>query len=346
HLGAVADVTHGFVGADLMDLCREAGLNALRRTVRRPTDGSSAFRLSDDAHFSVEPADFDAALTRIRPSALREALVSVPAVSWSDIGGLDDVKRTIRNLVEEPLRRPEEYRRAGLGSIGGILLHGEPGTGKTMLVHALAASTGVNFLAIDGPEVFSKWLGESEEAIRHVFKVARQLAPAIVFFDQLDALAPHRGIDSGTKTTERVTSQLLTELDEVRDVPGIVVVGATNRIDLIDPAMLRPGRFGVRVEVPLPDAVGRAEILRLRLAALLPDDEPADAVAARLADRTGGLSGAELAGLVDRARLGAMVTAGGDGPSVRERDLLAVLGPSDDPAGAAEPATRIVHLRG
>ena len=324
YLKDVAGVTHGFVGADLMDLCREAGLGALRRQVRRPADGMSAFRLSDDTHFTVERADFDAALGKVRPSALREALVSVPAVEWSDIGGLDDVKRTVRHLVEEPLRRPDDYRRAGLASIGGILLHGDPGTGKTMLVHALAASTGVNFLAVEGPEVFSKWLGESEEAIRHVFKVARQLAPAILFFDQLDALAPRRGIDTGTRTTERVVSQLLSELDEIRDHPEIVVIAATNRVDLIDPAVLRPGRFGVRVAVPAPDAGGRAEILRILLRPVLADQEALDDVARRLAGRTDGWSGADLAGLVDRARLEAMV-AGREELRLTEEDLDAVL---------------------
>jgi transitional endoplasmic reticulum ATPase len=304
----------------------------------------SAFRLGDDTHFDVDAADFDAALARVRPSALRESLVTVPAVDWSDIGGLAEVKRTIRQLVEEPLRRPDDFRKAGLGSIGGVLLHGAPGTGKTMLVHALAASTGVNFLAVDGPEIFSKWLGESEQAIRHVFKVARQLAPAIVFFDQLDAVAPHRGVDSGTKTTERVVSQLLTELDAVRDIPDIVVVGATNRIDLIDPAILRPGRFGVRVTVALPDAGSRAEILEMLLRSALARDEDAEAVCRRLAEATEGWSGAELADVVNRARVMA-VADHADDLAVREADVEALLERADASLGGVDASRAVLRLR-
>jgi transitional endoplasmic reticulum ATPase len=309
-LDAVADVTHGFVGADLMDLCREAGLNALRRVVREPEGGLGAFRLADDAVYNVEAADFDSALKRVRPSALREVLVSVPDISWSDIGGLDGVQRVLRQLVERPLVELDAFREVGLGPVDGILLHGPPGTGKTMLVHALAAATGVNFVVVDGPEIFTKWLGESEEAIRHVFKVARQLSPAIVFFDQLEALAPHRGGESGTRTTERVVSQLLSEVDALRDIPDIVVVGATNRIDLVDAAVLQPGRFGAHIHVPLPDAAGRSEILRLHLSTLkLEGMSDLGELCEQLSVVTEGWSGAQLRGLVSRARLHAATAA-------------------------------------
>ncbi|MEW6471028.1 MAG: AAA family ATPase [Actinomycetota bacterium] len=307
HLPAVARATHGFVGADLMELAREAGLSALRRTTPILDDHRGAFRIGDDLDVTLEPADFDEALTRIRPSALREAFVTFPEVAWEDIGGLEPVKRRLRNLVERPLHDPGVFRAVGADAPRGILLAGPPGTGKTMLVHALARSANVNFVAIDGPEIFSKWLGESEEAIRQVFRVARQLAPTILFFDQIDALAPPRGSDLGSKTTERVVNQLLAELDAAREGTELVVVAATNRPDLVDEAVLRPGRLGARIEVPLPDRQARAQIIRLLLRDALIDAElPVDDIAGELAEATEARSGADLASLVERAKLAAL----------------------------------------
>ena len=307
HLPAVARATHGFVGADLMELGREAGLSALRRTTPILDDHRGAFRIGDDIDVTITPADFDEALTRIRPSALREAFVTFPEVDWDDVGGLEPVKRRLRNLVERPLHDPGVFRAMGADAPRGILLAGPPGTGKTMLVHALARSANVNFVAIDGPEIFSKWLGESEEAIRQVFRVARQLAPTIVFFDQIDALAPPRGSDLGSKTTERVVNQLLAELDAAREGTELVVIAATNRPDLVDEAVLRPGRLGARIDVPLPDHDARAQIVRLLLrGAIVDPDLAVDDIAEELAGATPDRSGAELASLVERAKLAAL----------------------------------------
>lgn len=307
YLQRVAAMTHGFVGADLMELAREAGLAALRRQSGSLLDHRDAFRFDESINLTIEPEDFDAALSKIRPSGLREAFVSVPSVSWNDIGGLETVKRQLQNLVLKPLENSSAYRKMGLPPTNGILLHGPAGTGKTMLVHALAKSAKINFLSIDGPEIFSKWLGESEEAIRHIFQIARQVSPTIIFLDQIDAIAPRRGSDDGSRTTERVVNQLLGELDSVRDISEIIVIGATNRIDLIDPAIMRPGRLGKRIEVGLPGKATREAIAELHLA-----NAPLEATftlkdASKLvAELTDGLSGADVAGLMIEVKTNAL----------------------------------------
>ncbi len=299
HLRHIAAVTHGFVGADLMELCREAGLNALRRQGGALGDYRNAFRLDKGIDLVVEAVDFDAAVARIRPSGLREALVATPRVSWDEIGGLEAVKRQLQDLAMRPLQYADAFRQMGLPPRNGILLHGPSGTGKTMLVHALAQSAKVNFVPVDGPEIFSKWLGESEEAIRHIFQVARQVAPAIIFLDQLDSIAPPRGSDEGSKTTERVVNQLLGELDAVRDIPEIVVVAATNRVDLVDPAVLRPGRLGAKVYVGLPDASDRSAIASIHLRSVtLEPGLSLDEASELVSSFTEGLSGAEVAELM------------------------------------------------
>ncbi len=257
-LDEVAKRTHGFVGADLMELCRDAGLSALRRSTASLSDHRAAFKVPLQS-LLVEQEDFESALAQVRPSALRETLISVPDVSWKDIGGLDTVKRRLQEAVEHPLRNPQLLRKTGLAQHIGALLHGPSGTGKTLLAKAIAKECGVNFIAVDGPELFTKWLGESEEGVRHIFRIARQVAPTVVFFDQLDAIAPRRGEHSGSMTTDRVVSQLLAEMDGMEQLSGIVVLGATNRIDLIDPSVLRPGRFGMHIHVPMPDEAARRE---------------------------------------------------------------------------------------
>ncbi len=188
-------------------------------------------------------------------------------MSWSDIGGLDAVKQRLQETVELPLRNPQLLTASGLPPHVGALLYGPPGTGKTLLAKALANECGVNFISVDGPEIFTKWLGESEEGVRQIFRIARQVAPAVIFFDQLDAIAPVRGQHAGSMTTDRVVSQLLAELDGVEQLSRVIVLGATNRIDLIDPSILRPGRFGVHIAVGLPDAEARRQILRIACAA-------------------------------------------------------------------------------
>jgi transitional endoplasmic reticulum ATPase len=298
-LAALDDVayrTHGFVGADLMELCREAGLSALRRNTSMLADHRSAFRLQPE-QIAVSRPDFEHALAHVRPSALRETLISRPDVTWADVGGMDALREELRELVEMPLHKPEVLAAMGLAAHSGVLLYGAPGTGKTLLAQAVANECGVNFIAVNGPELFTKWLGESEEAVRHIFRIARQVAPAVIFFDQLDSITPIRGDHSGSMTTERVVNQLLAELDGIEPLSGIVVLAATNRIDLVDPAILRPGRFGTHVHVPLPDAAGRRAILQLFLTG-----GNVDASIDELVPLTEGFSGAQLRELCARAK--------------------------------------------
>ena len=301
-LDEVARRSHGFVGADLMELCRNAGLNALRRSTLNLTDAKAAFRI-DMTQLRVDRQDFEEAMGQVRPSAMREAFISVPDVSWDDVGGLEAVKERLKDLMEQPLRNPQLLASMGLTPHVGALLYGPPGTGKTLLAKALAHECGVNFIAVDGPEIFSKWLGESEEGVRQIFRIARQVAPTVIFFDQLDAITPIRGAHDGSMTTERVVNQLLAELDGVEQLSGVIVVGATNRIDLVDPSILRPGRFGVHIPVPLPDEAERRDILRIHLANKAKDASPElDKIAEALAPKTAGFSGASLRQLCQEAK--------------------------------------------
>ena len=307
HIAEVARVTHGFVGADLMELCREAGLNALRRSTSRLSNHLEAFQLQPE-HIAVEPEDFQNAVTKIRPSAMREALVTIPDVGWEQIGGLRNVKKELQEKVIKPLMYPERYRQRGIALPRGILLHGASGVGKTLLAKALANEAGVNFIALDGPEIFSKWLGESEGAIRHIFNIARQLAPSIIFFDQVDAIVPKRGLDSGSRTTERVVNQILSELDGIESLSNIIVVGATNRIDLIDSSVLRHGRLGMHIYVPLPDAQDRVDIIRLQLAdAAIGENLSMQALYEQLAAETEHFSGADLQAMCVEGKMQAMM---------------------------------------
>jgi len=301
-LNEIAKRTHGFLGADLMELCRDAGLSRLRRSAGNLSDHRAAFRIPLQ-DMRVEREDFEVALSQIRPSALRETLISIPDVSWDDIGGLAEVKTLLQETVELPLRNPQLLTASGLPPHVGALLHGPSGTGKTLLAKAIAKECGVNFISVDGPEIFTKWLGESEEGIRQVFRIARQVAPTVIFFDQLDAIAPIRGQHAGSMTTDRVVSQLLTELDGVEQLSRVIVLGATNRIDLIDPSVLRPGRFGVHIAVGLPDANARREIFKISLRSNKTDDQSdVEAWAKTLVPLTEGFSGARLRQLCDQAK--------------------------------------------
>jgi transitional endoplasmic reticulum ATPase len=291
-LDRVADRSHGFVGADLQALVTEAAMYAIRR-VRR--DGG------DPASVTVSRADVERALASVEPSAMREFVAELPETGFDDIGGLDEQKRLLRESVEWPLAHPELFEATATDPPTGILLYGPPGTGKTMLSRAIAHEAGVNFVRVAGPELLDRYVGESEKAVREVFERARQAAPVIVCFDEIDAIAGHRGGDS--EVGERVVSQLLTELDSAAGNPNLVVVGATNRRDALDAALLRPGRLEEHVEVPRPDEAARRAILAVHTAEKpLAEDVDLD----RLAERLEGYTGADLRALVRRASMRAI----------------------------------------
>ena len=262
NLDALADVTHGFVGADLAALAREAAMNALRRylpeiELDKPIPTEILERMV------VTMNDFKEALKMIEPSALREVLIEIPNVRWDDIGGLEDVKQRLREAVEWPLKNPEAFKKLGIRPPKGILLYGPPGTGKTLLAKAVATESEANFLSVKGPEIYSKWVGESEKAIRELFKKAKQTAPSIIFFDEIDAIAPRRGSYEGTRVTETVVNQLLTSMDGLEQMSDVVIIGATNRPDILDPSLLRPGRFDELVLVGIPDKEARKSIFKI-----------------------------------------------------------------------------------
>ncbi|WP_404813128.1 CDC48 family AAA ATPase [Infirmifilum lucidum] len=300
-LEKLAEMTHGYVGADLAALCREAAMKALRRVLPRIDLEKEEIPLEVLETIEVEMEDFLNAYREITPSALREIEVEVPSVRWDDIGGLEDVKQQLREAVEWPLKYPESFGRLGIDPPKGILLYGPPGTGKTLLAKAVATESEANFVSIKGPEIFSKWVGESERAIRELFRKARQVAPSVIFIDEIDALAPMRGlVSSDSGVTERVVSQLLTEMDGLERLEGVVVVAATNRPDIIDPALLRPGRFDRLIYVPPPDEKARLEIFRVHTRRM-PLAEDVDL--AELARRTEGYTGADIEVLVREAGL-------------------------------------------
>jgi len=308
-LPTIAERAYGFVGADLMELSREAGLSALRRASQSFVEAPSLGSYPSPEELIVQRDDFEDALSRVRPAAMRESLISFPDTGWDDIGGLARVKQRLVDLIEQPLRNPARFERVGLSSNLGILLHGPPGTGKTLLARAIAREAGVNFLPIHGPELFSQWLGESEESLRHVFNVARRSAPCIVFFDQLDAIVPRRSDleHEGTRAPQRVVNQLLSELDGMERRSQVVVLGATDRISMVDPAALRPGRFGVHLHVGPPEADERAQILRIHLRdARAHDEATLEALIHELVDRTQGLVGAQLEFICQDAKLAAL----------------------------------------
>ncbi len=264
NLDRLADITHGFVGADLEALCKEAAMSALRRILPKINLEDKTIPPEILEELQVTKVDFENGLRVVEPSAMREAMVEVPNVRWEDIGGLDEAKIELREAVEWPLKYPDAFKRMGIEPPAGILLFGPPGTGKTMLARAVATESEANFISIKGPELLSKWVGESERGVREVFRRAKTAAPAVIFFDEIDALVPRRGSGFGdAHVTERVISQLLTELDGLEKLENVVVIGATNRPDLIDPALLRPGRFDRLVYVPPPDEKARLDILKI-----------------------------------------------------------------------------------
>src|SRR5216684_210995 len=259
----VAAVTHGFVGADLEYLCKEAAMKCLRRLL--PELNLEDEKLAPEVldKLVVTMNDFDNSIKDIMPSAMREVYLESPDIPWTAIGGLEEVKRELQEAVEWPLRYPDLYTKLGHSMPKGLLMHGPSGTGKTLLAKAVATESEANFISVRGPELLSKWVGESERGIREIFRRARQAAPCVVFFDEIDSIAPVRGVGGETAVTERVVSQLLTELDGIESLHGVVVLAATNRADMIDTALLRPGRFDKIILVPMPDKEGRKKILEI-----------------------------------------------------------------------------------
>ncbi len=300
NLEEIAELTHGYTGADLAALVKEAAMNALRRFRKEEkVDLSKPIPPEILKKLKVTKKDFLDAMKNVQPTLMREVLVEVPEVHWDDIGGLEDVKQQLREAVEWPLKHPEVYERMGIRPPKGILLYGPPGCGKTLLAKAVATESEANFIAVKGPEILSNLVGESERAIREIFRRARQVAPTVVFFDEIDAIAPARGFRHDTSgVTDRIVNQLLAELDGIQPLRNVVVIGATNRADIIDPALLRPGRFDRIIYVPPPDKRARLEILKVHTRRV-PLAEDVDLE--KIAELTEGYSGADLEALVREA---------------------------------------------
>jgi transitional endoplasmic reticulum ATPase len=302
-LREIAKMTKGYTGADLAALAKEAAMAALREFMKSgkvDLNKPGEIRREILETLKVGRRHFLEAMKFVRPTLMREVYVEVPEVHWDDIGGLENVKQELREVVEWPLKYPEVFQKMGIEPPKGILLYGPPGTGKTLLAKAVATESGANFIAIRGPEVLSKWVGESEKAVREVFRRAREVAPAVVFFDEIDSIAPVRGQSFDSGVTDRIVNQLLTEMDGIVPLSNVVVLAATNRPDILDPALLRPGRFDRVIYVPPPDKEARKQILKIHTKKVpLANDVDLD----RLAELTEGYTGADLAALVREAAL-------------------------------------------
>jgi len=296
-LTELARITPGFVGADLAALCREAAMEALRRTFPGAALISGSIPTEELFALTVTQEDFLNALKGMEPSATREVAVELSQTPWEDIGGLDDVKRTLIETIEWPLRFPDHYTAMQLDPVRGVLLSGPPGTGKTLIARALATACQANFITIKGPELLSKWVGESERGVRELFQRARQVAPCVLFLDEMDALTASRGVTFDS-TGDRVIGQLLTELDGIEGRRGVIVVGATNRPELIDPAILRSGRFDLVLDLPLPDRASRRAIFAIHTRRR---PLAANVSLEQLTKRTEGFSGADIEAMCRRA---------------------------------------------
>jgi len=300
----IASVSHGYVGADLEYLCKEAAMKCLRRLL--PVLDLQEEKLPPETldKLIVNHDDFTKALIEVTPSGMREVFIENPDIKWEEVGGLEDVKRELQEAVEWPMKYPGLYDKLGHNMPRGILLHGPSGTGKTLLAKAVATQSEANFISVRGPELLSKWVGESERGIREIFKRARQSSPCVVFFDEIDSIAPIRGAGGETAVTERVVSQLLTELDGMENMHGVIVLAATNRADMIDPALLRPGRFDKIIQIPLPDKESRKSILKLnaeKIPTVTETSDPNHIDFERLSEITDGLSGADTASIANTA---------------------------------------------
>src|SRR5512136_333105 len=326
-----AELTYGFVGADIAAVTREAAMNSLRRILSEINLDEPTIPREVLDKLIVHKEDFEAAMREVQPSALREIMVEVPNVSWEDIGGLEDVKQLLVEAVEWPLRNAESFRRIGIEAPKGILLYGPPGTGKTMLAKAVANESESNFITVKGSALLSKWYGESEKRVEEIFRRAKQVAPSIIFLDELDALVPIRGGSMGEPhATERIVNQLLSEMDGLEELRGVVVIGATNRPDIIDPALLRPGRFDELIMVPVPDIEARRKIFDVHLKkAPLSDDVNIK----ELVESTNQYTGADIAALIREAGRAAL-REDMQSQKVCQRHFLAALhdiGPSVTP---------------
>ncbi|MFH1630593.1 MAG: CDC48 family AAA ATPase, partial [Pseudomonadota bacterium] len=291
NLARISEITHGFVGADLEALCRESAMATLRKLF--PSIDFEIEEIPYDTlmELQVFMSDFMEAFKEVEPSAIREVFTEIPDVKWSDVGGLAGIKRVLKETIEWPLKYGKLFEHAKTSPSKGILLHGPPGTGKTLLAKAVASESEVNFISVKGPELLSKWVGESEKGIREVFKKARQASPCIIFFDEIDSVVPRRGSEAASHVVDRVISQFLSEMDGIEELKGIVVLAATNRLDIIDPALLRAGRFDFLLELPVPDEETRLEIFKVHTRGK-PLDRDIDLKT--LAGATEGLVGADI----------------------------------------------------
>lgn len=304
-LDKIAEITYGYVGADIAALCKEAAMHAVRRVLPDISVIKSEGPIPQDIlkKLVVTKEDFDQAQKMVEPSAMREVLIEVPNVKWDDIGGLEDVKNLLRETVEWPLKYSDSFKRLGIRPPAGVLLYGPPGTGKTLLAKAVANESGANFISVKGPELLSMWVGESEKHIRDVFRRAKQVAPCIIFFDEFDSLVPRRGITADSHVTERVVSQLLAEMSGLEELHGVIVIAATNRPDMIDPALLRPGRLDRQILVHTPDEKARLDIFRVHTKNMpLAEEVNLDS----LARQTQGFSGADIEAICREAAMSAL----------------------------------------
>jgi len=305
NLTHLSSITYGFVGADLESLVKEAAMSALRRNLP-----GLSWKKSDELppkvveNLRVTKTDFDNALKMVEPSGMREIMIEIPNIRWKDIGGLEEVKSSLKEMVEWPLKHPKAFERIGIRPPSGILLYGPPGCGKTLMAKAVATEAGANFISVKGPEVLTMWVGESERKVREIFRRAKQVAPSIIFFDELDSLASRRGADaSGTRVTENIVSQILTEMSGLEDLHNVVVIAATNRPDMLDPAIIRPGRFDRQVLIPAPDEKARNEIFKVHTVKM-PLSKDVDLK--KLATDTEGYSGADIEALCREAGINAL----------------------------------------
>ncbi len=338
-LSICASRTHGFTGADLGKLCREAGRNTFRRLLAsRAGEAMNSIdfvppaitpEMLDVGEIRVCSEDFDKALSVVTPSGMREVLVEVPKdVKWESIGGLKDVIQIIEENIIRPLRNPEIFQQMGIRPARGLLLHGLPGTGKTLLAKAIANESEANFISVKGPELRSKWFGESEEKVRFIFDTARRNAPCVIFLDEVDSMMPARGKSADSTLTDSIVNQFLAEMDGVQILEGVVIIGATNRADLIDEALMRPGRFDYHIQVPLPDAEARREIFRIHLRTTILGD---DVQLEELVEKTAEKSGADISEICRLAGLTSLREVNFEHINpIKQKHLLAALQETDD----------------